>query len=291
MYFFQFIKHAAKHNLQFLCEADYFESQYHIYPAETVKLLQMMASESIVLKEQYLDFLKCRRFRQTLLCHANLELNSQPDAQTILNMHVASHAEPVSSVVDFSPGKVAEFIGPRGGKVATDLPVAKAALTRLAKVSPRPVAFAELLETARQLSGTQTADDSRSLSSILLSIYGTGLLELYPRAPDYVAEAGEYPLASPLVRFQIEHGNLVTNLRHIIIEVEDELVRQLLRLLDGTRDRSRLLDDLTEAVIAKNILRDEQDTPIRDAGKVRETLEAGLEENLQKLAKLALFVE
>jgi methyltransferase-like protein len=204
-------------------------------------------------------------------------------------MHVASRAKPVDSV-DFSPGKVAEFVGPHGGKIATDLPVAKAALSRMAEIFPQPLAFAELLDTARQLAGTQTSDDAEALSSILLSIYGTGLLDLYPRAPDYVAEAGEYPMACPLVRFQIERGSLVTNLRHITIEVEDELGRHLLKLLDGTRNRSKLLDDLTGAVIEGIVLSAEQDATIPDTREVRQTLTRGLEENLQ-LAKLALLVQ
>ncbi|HMH45169.1 MAG TPA: class I SAM-dependent methyltransferase [Pyrinomonadaceae bacterium] len=291
MYFFQFMNHAAQHGLQFLGEADYFECQYHIYPPETAKKLEQMANESVILKEQYLDFLKCRRFRQTLLCRAELKLNSRPNPRAIVNMHVASRAKPVDSAVDLSPGKVAEFVGPHGGKIATDLPVAKAALIRMAEIFPRPLAFAELLDTARQLVGTQTSDDAEALSSILLSIYGTGLLDLYPRAPDYVAEVGEYPMACPLVRLQVERGSIVTNLRHITIEVNDELGRHLLKLLDGTRNRSKLLDDLTQAVIEGNVLSDEQDATIPDTREVRETLTRGLEENLQKLAKLALLVQ
>src|SRR5215813_2620286 len=89
-YFFQFVEHAAKHELQFLGEADFSELQYHIYPRETVELLERMASESVLLKEQYLDFLKCRRFRQTLLCHADVRLNREPDPRCLRDMFIAS---------------------------------------------------------------------------------------------------------------------------------------------------------------------------------------------------------
>lgn len=295
MYFFQFMNEAAKHGLQFVGEADYFECQYHIYPPETAKKLKQIANESVILKEQYLDFLKCRRFRQTLLTHAELKLNSAPDFRTIENMHLASQLKPVDPMVDLSPGKVVEFVGPRGGKVSTDAPIAKAALAHLAQTSPRPVAFMELLTVARQNGGTEFAGESQAdadaLSRILLSIYSTGVLELYPRAADYVDQPGEYPRASPLVLHQIELGNLVTNLRHTHVEVEDQLGQELLRLLDGSRNREKILDQLISRVIAGGVLRDQQGEVIDDSARVREILSAGLEENLHKLSGLALLVQ
>jgi methyltransferase-like protein/2-polyprenyl-3-methyl-5-hydroxy-6-metoxy-1,4-benzoquinol methylase len=292
-YFFQFINHAAQHELQFLSEADFFECQYHIYPAETVKLLERLAQESVILKEQYLDFLKCRRFRQTLLCHSKLKLNSEGDSQPIADMFVAACAKPANSEVDFRPGVVVQFVGPRGAKVSTDYPVAKAALVHLADVYPRTVAFPKLLETARGRAGKigdeEQHDEREALLAILLSIYGTGLVELYPRAADYVSEVSERPLASPLARFQIERDSLVTNLRHISVDVTDEIGRQLLRLLDGTRDLEMLTQDLTAAVISAKGLLDSDGLPVRDHVRARAMVTKDLELNLQKLAKLALL--
>ena len=291
VYFFQFINHAAHHDLQFLAEADYFECQYHIYPPESVKLLERMANESVILKEQYLDFIKCRRFRQTLLCHSGLNFNLEASSRPIAEMYVASRAKPDVSKVDLSPGKVIQFVGARGARVSTDFPIAKAALDQLARLYPRPIAFAELLDRARQIAGHTTgvkeADEQEILLAILLRTYGAGLLELYPRGPDYVTEVSERPMASSLARLQIEHDSLVTNLRHICVEVQDEIGRQLLRLLDGTRDRRMLLADLASAVESAPDTASANKPSVHD---VRKNLAAELEANLQKLAKLALLV-
>lgn len=292
-YFFQFINHAAQHGLQFVGEADFFEGQYHIYPLATVTLLETMAKQSVILKEQYLDFLKCRRFRQTLLCHSDLELNSEPDSRAIAGMYLASRAEPVESEIDLAPGEIAEFVGPRGAKVSTDFPIAKAALAHLASLYPRSVAFEELLDTARQLAGSASAvdEDRAALLEILMSIYGTDVLELYPRGQDYVSDVSERPMASRLARFQIKRDSMVTNLRHINVEMEDEIGGQLLKLLDGTRDREALLEDLTAAVSSSGGLIDEKGSIVRDRGRVREMLAKDLDKNLQKLSKLALLVQ
>jgi methyltransferase-like protein/SAM-dependent methyltransferase len=294
LYFFQFIDHAASHGLQFLGEADFTELQYHNYPSETVKLLEQMAATNIILKEQYLDFLKCRRFRQTLLCHAAVDVNHVPDSQPVSKMFIASRAQPVATPVDLAPSVVVEFVGPRGGKVATDFPLAKAALAHLAEIYPRPLAFASLLDASRKLvvanGAVASGDDVETLSEILLRIYGTGVLELYPRAPDFVVQVSERPVASPLARFQVERGPDVANLRHDQVEIEDEIGRELLRLLDGTRNRDSLLEDLAAAVSSGKVLLNEEGQPLRGEDEVRRVLSRDLETNLQKLAQLALLV-
>jgi methyltransferase-like protein/protein-L-isoaspartate O-methyltransferase len=294
LYFFQFIDHAASHGLQFLGEADFTELQYYNYPSETVKLLDQMAATNIILKEQYLDFLKCRRFRQTLLCHAAVEMNHVPEPRQVTKMFIASRAQPAATPVDFRAGIVVEFVGPRGGKVATDFPLAKAALAHLAEIHPRSLAFDCLLDVARKLTGETGAgangDEVATLSEILLRIYGTGILELYSRAPEYVVEVSERPVASPLARFQVERGLEVANLRHVQVEIEDELGRELLKLLDGTRDRGLLLEDLGAAVKSKKVLLNEKGAPLEDLDEIRRVLSRDLEANLQKLAKLALLV-
>ncbi len=50
---------------------------------------------------------------------------------------------------------------------------------------------------------------------------------------------------------QLEHGETVTNLRHDAVKLDDEVVRRLLPLLDGTRDLAALaaaLDQPPDAI-------------------------------------------
>ena len=296
VYFHQFVEHAAEHGLQFLAEADFFELQYHIYPPETVALLGRMAAESVILKEQYLDFLKCRRFRQTLLCHSGVAVDPQPKSRLLQELYIASTARPTANYSDLSSKDVAEFAGPRGATVATDYPLAKAALAHLGQIYPRSIRFSDLLGVARSQTGPDepenegAQDGAQVLADILLHTYATGMLELFPRAPDYTTQVSERPSASPLARWQIARGTIVTNMRHINVEVEDELGRHLLALLDGTRNREKILDDLRAIVGSGRALLQENDEPVHDPDRAREILANGLEKNLDKLAQLALLV-
>ena len=60
--------------LQYLGEADFPDMQDMAETPEVRSTLRKLARDPIE-KEQYMDFLKCRRFRQTLLCHAEQRLS------------------------------------------------------------------------------------------------------------------------------------------------------------------------------------------------------------------------
>src|SRR5262249_484797 len=134
VYFHQFAAEAERHGLQYLGEADYFEMQDFLYPQPIREFLEQFDSEQVVAKEQYLDFLKCRVFRQTLLCHAEAPIERSVDPAVIERFYLSSSARMTSPEPDLKAGVVAEFYGPRGARLKTDHPLAKAALLHLGRV-------------------------------------------------------------------------------------------------------------------------------------------------------------
>ena len=73
-YFHEFAALAGSHGLQFLAEADYYEMSERAFPEPVAKVLRQMGGD-VLRREQYIDFLKCRRFRQSLLVHAELTID------------------------------------------------------------------------------------------------------------------------------------------------------------------------------------------------------------------------
>jgi hypothetical protein len=182
--------------------------------------------EDPVEREQYLDFFKGRLFRQTLLCHADVEWR-EPDAARVAGMFAASPAQPDG---DPDAGRVT-FRGPRGASLTTDEPAAKAAMLALGGAWPDAVPVAEL-------------GDGEPLHGLLLQAYAANLVQLHVWTPALATAPSERPVASPLARIQAAEGTRVTNLRHATVEVPDDLGRRLITLLDGTRDRAALLAEL-----------------------------------------------
>jgi len=255
-YFHEFMADARRHQLQYLGEADFSEMQAETYPEAVVDALERFAGTDVVAKEQYLDFIKGRRFRQTLLCRDEVALDRSLGPERITELYVASPAHPVSASPDLHEGVAELFRCPRGAALETDCAAAKIALCRLREIWPRTIRVPELLR----------GGDAARLAEVLLQGYRVGLLELHTLPPQFAAVAGERPVASPLARFQVQQSPVVTTLRHTLVEVDDAIDRRLLTLLDGTLDHTTLVA----------VLGDESGEPI--------------ESRLRRLAKEALLV-
>lgn len=294
VYFHQFIAHAAEHNLQFLAEADFAEMGSGMFLPAVSEMLAQLSRARFEMKEQYLDFLKGRAFRQTLLCRQGIELDRAPQPERMKSFRVASPARPVSPQPDIASDAVERFQGVKGTKLATHDPLAKAAITRLGKVHPRSLAFDELLTEARSLIGHDAEhdleDDARELGEIILSAYGAGMVELRVREPHFTLEVSERPEVSPLARLQARHDTVVTNMRHESVMMDDPLSRHLLPVMDGTRDRAALLKSIATLIESGEVTTQEEGQPAKDRAEVLKTLSEGLEENLAEIARLALLI-
>ncbi len=228
VYFYQFIDHARQHGLEFLAEAQFSSMQEAAFSKEVADALRGLAQGDRIPLQQYLDFLKCRRFRQTLLCPRGTALQDPPDPERVRSLWASSPAARVSE---------GEFHGPGGASLRTNLPAAQAATLHLGRCWPRAVAFEELAAEAGP-----SAD--AILPDLLLRACAAGLVELHAAPSPFSVIPGPRPRASALARIQARRGAQVTTLRHSVVEIQDPLARELICLLDGTRDRAALLAEL-----------------------------------------------
>ena len=291
-YFTQFIQRAEAHGLQYVAEADYFEMSAQSFNPEVRKSLEQLGHNRI-LREQYLDFLKCRRFRQTLLCHSELKLQ-QPRAEQVKAFHITCPARCATPDLNLAPEVIGIFQAPNGSRCETDFALGKAALAVLAPLFPASLSFEETLNRATDrlreaglweaLASGKTGLDHQ-LAVFLLNVYSAGLIDFRFSPPSVAASAGDRPVASPVARWQVEHRDFVTSLFHLPVQIEDEIGRNLLAWLDGTRDRAALLAQLWQFVKSKSALKDGA-----DESSARKDLEVKLDQNLQKLAQMGLLV-
>ena len=104
IYFHQFIERVQRHNLQYLGEAEFSTMLTSGFPHAVAETLEGI-SPDIVRTEQYMDFLRNRFFRQTLLCHKSLQLKRDLDANSINGLLVASNTQPYQSEQCATNGK------------------------------------------------------------------------------------------------------------------------------------------------------------------------------------------
>lgn len=285
-YFHEFAALLEKNDLQYLAEAELQAMGTQSLSPDAQKFIESL--EDLVEREQYLDFLRGRIFRQTLFCHREIELDRKPEPPVLQKFLLASAIRPASANPDLATQKVEKFIGFKGVGIEIDHPLTKAALFHLDEIWGRAVSFGELLKMARETIESQgfRADNWDEqffiAGAIMMQISrGTGLVELHLFQPEAFREVSEKPRVNDLARWQLPQANNVLTGLNLDIKIEDEISRHLLEVLDGTRDREAVLTEMREFI--------EQGEDIADKETLLKDLPEWLDESLLKLAHLGIF--
>jgi SAM-dependent methyltransferase len=284
-YFHEFAALAGQHGLQFLAEAEFSAMQDWMYPRSVADAVRKISD--IVQREQYLDFLKCRRFRKTLLCRRELRLERELKPALLRRFRIASQAQPQSDSPDLGAGAVEGFTSPHGPVMQFDHPLAKAAMLELRAAWPRALAFDELVEAARrrlaQPPDSSADGQAEGMAEVLLGAYSAELVELHLFQPLWAAQPGQRPVLSPLARWQLTRGReFVAGLNHGGTRMNLPVVREMLLLLDGSRDLPEVA-----ACLGRRIDAGELSLP---PGARREDLLADVHKAVQDAAAAALLV-
>jgi len=293
VYFHQFVAHAQAHSLRYLSEAMFMGIQPDELTPATVEALEELG-DNVIAREQYHDFLTGCRFRRTLLCRAEIELdyNLQPEALTSL-LASLDLAEPEPAEADLRSPLTREFKTSRGASITTNRPLAKAALHHLGTVWPRPVPFGELLTAARSLAraGNGEEGDAADLRELLARGFAAGTIDLHTWAPPVAAAVSPRPVASPVARYEIMRWQRVTTLYHKGLELRDATARALLGLLDGTRDHEALAECLVALAREGTIeIPGTQTAQPPDEAALRSMILHGLQATLRGFARAAILV-
>ena len=110
MYFHQFIERAEQAGLLYLSEASVSDMLTSHFPAEVAETLERISADILHL-EQYMDFVRNRQFRQTLLVHAGSKPKRALTPAFLHGLLVSSAAQPDDDSerpVDQHAGRVLE---------------------------------------------------------------------------------------------------------------------------------------------------------------------------------------
>jgi SAM-dependent methyltransferase len=302
------VAHAARHGLRYVADAEPAELHADRQPPGVDAQLDALAGGDRVMWEQYADVLAGRAFRQTLLCRDDAPMDDAVDPARLRRLWFTATADagigeaagdataggglPTTELPAGTPGgDVPGAVG--GGEDApavydagagapvTNGSTGPAAVAQLTLARPRSLSFTELRAA---LGGT----DPLHLAEALWRAFRTGEVELSAAPARHATAPGVRPEASPVARWQARRGAELTNLRHDPVRLDDPLGRTLVALCDGTRDRAGLVDGLVAAV-GRELKLTISGVPLTDGESVRAQLAAGLEQNLEILARLAML--
>lgn len=295
-FFYEFIERAEGRNLRYLSEAQFSEMVPANYGAHIDSTLRDLGA-GLIHTEQYLDFLRNRTFRRTLLCHEDVELNRQLGADQLRPLHVSAALRPIDPQADLAGNGEVSFQAGNGPTVTVANPLLKGALSGLGRIWPTPVPFESIPAFAnRELGRTMVRDadglaaDFEALGSLFLELFAKDLVTFRVAPLRYTTEVGPSPVASPLARLQSEESETgyVTNLANALTRLDD-LGRRVIRLLDGEHDASAMREVLRQAIDAGDLVVDrfesETENEVSD-----EFLDELLQQKLAEFARAALLV-
>ncbi|MFB3893407.1 MAG: methyltransferase regulatory domain-containing protein, partial [Phycisphaerae bacterium] len=271
LYFEEFVRRAADEGLAYIAESWAVDGSERL-TADGRAALDALGLEPIA-RQQCLDFLINRRFRQSLLCHAGRPVQARPQARAMRGLYLAAMLSPVAGQGQEQARAGEQYMTAAGTKVTTNMPALKAAIAILNEAYPAAVPYWELWKMIRQGlggvgvppargtgilpvdNGAETAPrrtggtfmppgkeaagagddaDLDALAAPLLACFQGAVVVPHAYCPPMARRASERPVAYALARWQAARSPEVVNLWHKTIEIDD-VSRAVLAMLDGTR--------------------------------------------------------
>lgn len=293
-YFHEFAKRLVPKGLQYLGEADVHTMLPRGLSDKVAETLGRI-SPDIVALEQYMDFVRNRQFRQTLVCHTDVELDRNLRPEVMPEFFVGFGGTLPEGDLDLAPQVMQTFGGLGETSVGSSMPITKAALAIAVARWPDVTAFDDLVTAARARvaeAGLEAIDEAQAREQLavdVLACFLQGTVELRVSRPSLVREGATRPRTSDFARWQARHGDFVTSRRHIRVDL-DETTRLIVTLLDGTRDRAAVTDVLVEMLDDGRLSLSLDDTPVDDPEAARTTLSDLVQQTIAHLGELALLV-
>ncbi len=292
-YFNDVMKKADSRELQYLGDASVSTMFVGNLPEKTAETLKVIGSD-VVRTEQYMDFVKNRRFRSTLLCNKGVELNRNLNADSILDFYLTSElvCEKKIEDIDFSANEEVAF-GRSGG--ATLFITSNADIIRalfILQEESKQILAKDLISKVLGYLGKSVNKDgiTKAVNDLLLRLVLLGVVKLHVFPASYTTEKSDKPKVSDLSRYQATYASWVTTQRSEKVDV-DIFNRVLFAYLDGNNDFDILVEKMVGHIESGDLNLNTQDgEKISDKAQIKQAAEAMVRDGLAKIAPAGLLV-
>jgi len=290
-YFHQFMHKAQANSLQYLGETSLSSMYIGNLAEEAAQTLWQIAND-IVRVEQYMDFIKNRRFRCTLLTHGNVKINRNLTPRVLENLYITTglqtdidldHPTPAGNQIIFRfPGTNTTFSTGAGEVIE--------ALKLLIKQGNKPIATRELLASVRTRMGDKFRQNSEDvILADLLRLVFLDAVGIHSDAGNFTTMVSRHPRASSYARYQASSNNWVTNQKSEKINI-DIFTRILLQYLDGENDTDIIHKKILKHFEKNELQINEGGKPIMDREEINRRIKPLIDKYLQILAAGAVLI-
>ena len=245
-YFHEVASMAKQNGLQYLGDTEVSKLVPQEFPQEVQTMLGKFSTDIIQL-EQYMDFLRNRMFRRTLLCHEGIPLRREFRPQMVFEMLVGAQVQRDPKTPDL-------FRHANGGSVRGIGTAMTSALDMLSRVWPHAVPVHRLFEATRdrhpEVKELATPEGATIFASGLLRLFLAEIVEFRTTRFPIANAVPEKPQVFPMARAQAAKntpsGARATSALHEEIGL-NPFLQSLVQLANGTLT----VDQLTAEIYSK----------------------------------------
>jgi methyltransferase-like protein/2-polyprenyl-3-methyl-5-hydroxy-6-metoxy-1,4-benzoquinol methylase len=277
VYFHEFVRHAGENGLAYLGESRIGLMWTEVLGPKVSAGLRAITSDLIEM-EQYMDFLRNRVFRSTLLCHQEQKIDRSLTPNRLAGLFISASVAQQVPQKETPPGWTPFVLG--NATMATGDPAIIAILQQLESAGPRTIAFEDLIQRAKLEPPAVEA-----VSKQIIYFYLKGAIDILA-APLPAVPLSDRPHARMLARLQVKSGSAIS-FRHENITLSP-VAMVLLPLLDGTHDRQFITKEL-DRLLRENVLK--LAAPPSSPQEQLQVLTQAADQTLQSLALHGLLIE
>ena len=288
-YFHDFMTLADKNDLQYVADTNIATMFAGNLPKKAFD--QLSALNNIIQQEQYMDFIRNRRFRNTILTHKKRNISRKILPENIENIYISCSLIPESDVAP-NHDKV-RFKAANGNMAVTvSAPTIKHLLKLLSEQSGKPMLVNDTISEAISFTKPDNAEETRlNIIDSIAQLILRGTIKIASEPENWVTEISEKPAVYPLALYQTSQPDVqwVTNAKRHKIRV-NPITSLTLSLADGTRTVDNIVKEVATKAKERGIQVKKDKKVVTDPDLIKESLTKVVKSTLKEAAQKALLV-
>jgi methyltransferase-like protein/2-polyprenyl-3-methyl-5-hydroxy-6-metoxy-1,4-benzoquinol methylase len=294
-YFSDFMEMAQKHNLQYLSDSSVSTMFLGNLSEDISKKLGEI--NDIIRTEQYLDFIRNRTFRSSLLCHNNVKINRNLNQDDIEKFLFRINLVPAKLLAEIDIENNLENLefhinGNKEIKIGTNSSIMKAVLYSSSENAGKYLEFEELSRLAlKKLKNVTKLDIEKEMRNNLMRLFISGNAQILSDPIKAKFEVTAKPKAFDYAKGQCKELKklVVTNLYHDNVAL-DLFESFMIQYLDGKNTKEQILEHLLKHAKGDEINVNVEQKKIEDEKQILEIFSQCYDNSIKKFAMNALLV-
>ncbi len=289
-YFHEFMARATHAGLKYLGDCSLSTMHLGNQAQQAREILGQI--DDIVRQEQYMDFLENRRFRRTILCHADVEISRKVSRERLNGLYFSTGFRPEGGLdkVDLSADAKIKF-----KNAYTDFTlknrVASALFCALGRQKGHPVSAEDLFLKAGELLKDVPEDVVRgTFDASAIGWLFFDALEIVSDPGLHTRTVSERPKVWPCAQYWARTRHFAPSVLHDSLDIAEDLAI-LMIYVDGTRTIDEIIDAFVQHFLSGQLAYHVDGKQVTDESTLREAMSQNVNRRLQYMADRALLIE